>query len=66
MLNNVNNAYNTNNANNGHKDASGDIQTRACMLYALYAWADAYNSVVNVYNAHDTAGSSWLDSHCAC
>ena len=33
------------------------------MLYELlFAWADAYNSVVNSYNAHDGAGGSVLNT----
>jgi len=34
------------------------------MLYELlFAWADAYNSVVNAYNAHDAAGGSVLNTY---
>jgi len=56
MLNDANNAYN---ANNGHQAAGCDVEALECMLYVLlFAWADAYNNIVNAYNAHDTAGGS--------
>ena len=49
MLNDANNEYNAN------KWRSNDSMHIIC---GLLAWADAYNHVMNAYNAHDAAGGS--------
>jgi len=56
MLNDANNAYN---ANNGHQNTGGNVKMMPCTLCVLlFAWTDAYNSVVNAYNTHDAAGGT--------
>jgi len=52
MLYDANYAYNANNSQQQRSNADMHI------VSVVVAWADAYNSVVNTYNAHDTAYGS--------
>ena len=60
MLYDANYAYSANNSQQRRSNADMHI------VSVVVAWADAYNSVVNTYNAHDTAYGSYLSNPCAC